>query len=276
MTRHSKVTDKVVPFRRRRFVARHRRRGSLSLLVRPFLVALGIVGLPLGMGQWVYSSPRFQVHNIELEGLDRVSGDWAEATLAGLKEKRLFDVSMTDVETLLAEHPWVASVEISKELPDRLRVRVRERQAVALLRNSDRRLEYLDTEGDPIMPFVAGQGPSDLPILSRAPAAQGLSTKPALALLSEIDRLRPDWSRGLSEVEMLNSEDFRLYTNAVPFPILVNSRRLETGIRQLERYLTDILVRYDGVRAVDLRFARQIVIQPASKPHSKREGHDHV
>ncbi len=109
-------------------------------------------------------------------------------------------------------------------------------------------------------------GVVDLPLISIAaqhpPADEEAAVlRPAVQLLSEIDEVGTSWIAGLSEVEVLGAEDFRLHTSALPFPVLVRIGTLNLKARRLEELLPHI-ERY-GAAAVDLRFARRIIVQPS-------------
>ena len=70
-------------------------------------------------------------------------------------------------------------------------------------------------------------------------------------------------------VEVLGGGDFRIFTAALPFPVLVSLGGVGRQVRKFKEVMPEIARRYDRVSAVDLRFSRQIVIQPAVEPRSQ-------
>ena len=88
------------------------------------------------------------------------------------------------------------------------------------------------------------------------------------AVAQELARLEPEWESGLSEIEIVGETDFRLFASFLPFPVLVSSDRLEEAVRNLRRFVPEVVRRYPKVGVIDLRFSRQIVIQPAVDPRS--------
>jgi cell division protein FtsQ len=251
------------PFRRRRFVAPHRRRSTLLLLARPFLMALLLVGVPVAGGAWVVTSPRFQLSNIEVSGTARVQPAEVREALEPLRGKHLLLVSLADVESRLSANHWIEGTNLRKKLPDSLVVEVRERRPVILLRREDG-LFYVDRSGT-VIDLYDPERETDLLLLSVAPGAR-LEVESALALAADLELVAPDWAAGLSEVELLGGGDFRLFTAAVPFPVLVSLGGVGRQVRKLKEVMPEIVRRYDRVSAVDLRFSRQIVIQPAVEP----------
>ena len=61
----------------------------------------------------------------------------------------------------------------------------------------------------------------------------------------------------------MGEEDFRLHTDALPFPLLVRSGQVKPKIERLVELLPELSRRYMRIEAVDLRFSRRIVVQPA-------------
>jgi cell division protein FtsQ len=252
--------DNVLPFRRRRDrTVRPRRRHPLRRLVRPLLLAFAIVGTPAAVVTWFLTSPRFALQQVSIATGERVTEEWVRQSLRPYAGDNLLQLPLDEVARTLEQHPWVASVDARKELPAKLAVNVVERREVALLRDG-RELHYLDAGGRTIAPFEPVDGNADLPIVTVG--AAGGHPGAATALLGELAGAVPEWYGGLSEIEVLGDEDFRIFTTAVPFPLLVRSGTLEEKARQLEEVLPQILARYGSVAAIDLRFARRIIVQP--------------
>jgi len=254
------------PFRRRRFVAPHRRRSLLLMLARPFLTALLLVGVPVAGGAWVITSPRFLLSNIVVSGTSRVQPAEVGEALRPLRGKHLLLVSLADVEGRLSENRWIEGANLRKKMPDSLVVEVKERQPVMLLRR-DEGLFYVDRSGTVIDLYDPARE-ADLLLLSIAPGGR-LEVEPALAVAAELELVAPEWASGLSEVEVLGGNDFRLFTAALPFPVLVSLGGVGRQVRKFREVMPEITRRYDRVVAVDLRFSRQIVIQPAADPRSQ-------
>ncbi len=253
---------------------RRSRRSLWLRLLKPFAVALLVVGLPAALAAWLMISPRFAVRELAVDTGERVSESWIREALAPVVGENLPLLPLARAERLLRRHPWVRGADLRKDLPARLRVRVTERRAVALLR-TDGELHYLDTEGLPIAELDPRAQVADLPLISVAdgglatassPVAEGdraATLRSAVRLLSEIDDVEPSWAAGLSEVEILGEEDFRVHTAKLSFPVLVRAGTLHLKARRLEALLPQIVERYGAAAAIDLRFARRIIVQPS-------------
>lgn len=251
-----------LPYRRRLFVARHRKRSPFVRLAKPFLGALLLVGSPAALTAWVLTAPEFRLRAVEIEGAARVPRAWVEAELVGLRGFQLFDISSELVEERLVSHPWIERARVRKRFPDQLRIELIERRPAALLRR-DGGLLFVDAQGVAFADFDPEIGPSDLLLLSGSSATDDLRL--AMRVAAVLDRVAPEWSVTLSEVEILNQRDFRLYCAALPFPLVVSSDRLEAGLGDLRDRLPEIEEHFDSVGAIDLRFERYIVIQPVKE-----------
>lgn len=285
-------------FRRGGKAVRRSRRDLRKRRLKSFTAALLLAAGPSAAVTWLMISPRFAVRELAVVTGERVPEGWVREALAPVVGQNLPRLPLAQAEQILRRHPWVRGADLRKDLPARLAVRVAERRAVAMLRAADG-LHYLDVRGERIAAFDPAAGRAvDLPLISvteamlpsreNEPAAhlasseEDASPRPAGAksmeavvlrsavqLLSEIDDVDPLWASGLSEIEILGEEDFRIHSSALPFPVLVRAGTLHQRARRLEELLPHIVERFGAVAAVDLRFARRIIMKPSADSGSR-------
>lgn len=263
--------EPVEVFRRAGAPPKRKRRNPFLALLRPLAVSLFLVALPAALVTWVLTSPRFDVRDVVVDaGTPRLPIPVVRAAAAAFAGENLVLLPLPRVEAALRRNPWVETVEIQKELPDRLRIRVTERRPVALLKQGSG-LAYADEKGRPIVPLAS---PADVeqarrsglvvvtfahPQLSKSSGVAG-----ALAVAGELGRVQPDWAGALQRIEVLGEQDFRLHTDRLRFPLLVTRGQVGPKVQRLVRLLPELDRRYPAIQAVDLRFSRRIVVQPAS------------
>ncbi len=279
----------VIPFRRPLGPPRRKRKSLWRKLIRPLGSALAILGVPLVGGLWVASAPQFALSEIAIEGAGRVSESWIRAQLAPLVGRNLPLLPLSAAAERLSGHPWVDSLEIAKELPGRLRVRVAERTPAVFLRSAGH-LYWADATGRSIAPLSAAEEarenarkqaltqPNDGPrrpggeskggdgflvVSFAAPVRNGVAR--ALRVAAELGRANPDWAARLTEIEVLGEEDFRLRIGVLPFPVLVRDGDVIDKVHRLEKLLPRLAEQYAELAAVDLRFSHRIVVQPAAE-----------
>ena len=256
-------------FRRADAPPRRKRRNPFVALLQPLAVSIGLVAVPAGLVTWIVTSPRFDLKNVAVEaGTPRVPAAVLREALAPFQGENLVLLPLANVEAAIRRNPWVDTVEIEKELPDRLRIEVTERRPVALLEKGAG-LVYADQEGKPIAPLA----PSELEAARKAKlvvvsfvhrelsASDGVEG--ALDVAGELGRVQPDWAAALSRIEVLGEQDFRLHTDALRFPLLVTRGQVGPKVEKLKDLLPELDRRYAAIQAVDLRFSRRIVVQPA-------------
>ncbi len=283
------ANGRVLDFRRRPAPPRRKRRSLWVALLRPLATAVTVVGLPLAVGGWVLTSPRFRLTDLTIDGARRVPAPRLYRALAPLRGKNLVRLPLSEVKSLLAAERWVDAVEIEKELPHRLRVRIRERRPAVLLETgleagleAERTgtaggdlpggaLAWGDEAGRPIAPVAAGEDTRGF-LLVRAGRSIPQAVAKALAVAAELRTASPDWAATLSRVDVLGEDDYRLVTRTLPFPLLVRRGQVAANVERLESLLPELGRRYTGLTAVDLRSAERLVIEPAAGPGAAKPG----
>jgi cell division septal protein FtsQ len=251
---------RVLPFRRPPAAVRVRRRNPWLALLLPGARVLVAVGVPVALALWLTSSPTFALARLEVAGNRHVERAWIEEALAPVAGENVLRLSLPAIEQRVRANPWVAEVRLEKRLPNALRLTIVERRPAALLR-SGTGFQILDERGRPVVPWKPGlDGPGLL--LVSVGASTDVDLAGALAIADELRRVAPEWSAGLSEVEALSEDEFRLYLAALPFPLVVRAGTLGERLPLLRPLLPELARRYAGVRSVDLRFAQRIVFQP--------------
>jgi cell division septal protein FtsQ len=262
---------RVLDFRRRGAPPRRKRKSLLVKLLKPLAAAVGLVALPAGVVAWVLTAPLFELREVDVRPVKgaptgRVSPDQVRQALSPFQGRNLVRLSLAEAAARVRSNPWIASVEIAKELPDRLRVRIAERKPIALLL-AGRDLVYADADGRAIAPVAT---PAELEAarkagllvvsFTRAPYPNGMAA--ALKVAAELGRVEPNWAAKLAQIEVLGEEDFRLRTDALPFPLVVKDGEVGPKVQRLVTLLPELSRRYPKIEAVDLRFSRRIVVQP--------------
>lgn len=260
--RSSLDIQRGLPYRRRLFVARHRKRSLWVRLLRPFSIAVLLVGSPAALAAWVLTSPEFTLREVAVEGADKVPADWVRAELEPLTGRSIVELPSESIERRLETHPWVHRAEVRKRLPDRLEVTLEERRPAALL-SRDGELHFLDADGVAFAPFDPDLSTGDLLLVSGSSRPEEL--RAAMTVAMRLVALDAELGSQLSEVEVLSERDFRLYSAALPFPLVVGADDLGRRLDSLRDVLPVLEDRLDAVGAIDLRFERTIVVQPAKE-----------
>jgi cell division protein FtsQ len=180
-------------------------------------------------------------------------------------------VPLEDRRAALEAIPWVAQAGVQRALPNRIRVELTERTPVAFLR-SPAGLALVDARGvileRPLQaefrfPVVAG--------LTEAmpPAQRELRMRLFVEFLKDVDLARPGAAEAVSEVNLADAEDLHATLTGLPGleqhpPLLV--RFGDKDFVNKYRLLVDNIAQWrqhtGRIESVDLRFARQVVVNP--------------
>ncbi len=155
LTRANQV---VIPRARRTRERRARRPDSSSkwrdMLIRKgtgtmfqiLLLLLGLGGLGLAY-RALTSTSAFQVKTLRIEGNVRVPPEEIQALVREATARGTLRTDLGELRDRLRQHPLIKDVEITRVLPDELRLRIRERVPVALVAQSHRTPVCVDEEG---------------------------------------------------------------------------------------------------------------------------------
>ena len=152
--------ERTLALARKRFVRRQWARRWLAW--RSIALAL-VVLAATGFGVWlVFFSSTLAVKGVRVEGTGVLDPRQVRRAAAVPTGTPLATVDLAAIAARVEKLPAVASVDVSRSWPDKVRVLVRERQAVAVVER-DVRLEGLDADGVVFRDYLSR--PRDLPVI---------------------------------------------------------------------------------------------------------------
>ncbi|MGB6200609.1 MAG: FtsQ-type POTRA domain-containing protein [Candidatus Acidiferrales bacterium] len=266
--------QKPVEVRRRNFGPKFGKK-SWPMYRRVFVGAAiaTVSGLVLGIAaHFLFFSPR-----VALASLDQVeiSGNRfvPAAAVASVFEpdlgRSILRIPLDARRQELDAMPWVESVVLQRVLPNRIRVQLTERVPVAFLRLPDD-LALIDANGvilerpieaDFHFPVVGGITDS----LASADRAQRMRN--FAEFLKDIELVRPNADDQVSEADLSDVQDIRASMIGLgDSPVLVHfgdsdfANRYRLLVENIDQWRSTA----GRVDSVDLRFARQVVVNPES------------
>ena len=175
-------------------------------------------------------------------------------------------------EQSLAAHPVIASARVTRRFPHTLRIRVVEKEPVALVADGTLRFATAGGELLPVDPFAV---PMDLPIVrgSLADSSAAAATRRVLAEVHRLGGVDPGFLSDVSEIALATDDStslILLHRRAeVVVPFGVSARR----IGELRRVIADVERRFPAApgpeyprHRIDLRFGDQVVVRPSTPP----------
>lgn len=143
---------------------------KFSLVVMAYLLVSALVGGSAGFGarkayDYLLQSPTFKVRDVEIIGANKLSKEEILRE-SGVKEgQSIFTIKVSDAVKKLSTNPWIKGVTVRKQFPDKVIIRVVEREAESLVRRGG--LWYLSAEGE-LFKLVEQGDPVDFPVITGA------------------------------------------------------------------------------------------------------------
>ena len=213
---------------------------------------------------------------IEIRGNRFVPPDAIVEKFSADMGRSVVRVPLTERREALESLPWVEQAHVQRVMPNRIRVEITERTPVAFLRTGsdlslvDAQGVILDrpVEGEFRFPVVSGIGEVDA---SRATREQRMNLY--VQFMKEIETVQPGADDHVSEADLSDASDLRATLTGLgaasgsASPILVHFGDSDFGNRYhlLAENIDQWRASAGSVDSVDLRFARQVVVNPESK-----------
>ena len=244
---------------RRRARRRARLRRLLPLLVLTAAAWFAVVVF----SHWLLTTPRFSVATVDVRGASRVPPARILAAAAVEPGTSLFRLDPRAIAGRVAAIPEIRRADVVREFPDRVVISVEERRPFTLLHAG--RLHWLDEEGRllgaspeavvPQVPVVSGLSDDELTSMKSAPSPKALA---AIALIRALLRTGSALAAEISEIDMSRPDGPLLYT-VDGVEVRLPAEEWEEQLVRLEGVLTQVADQ--DVRAVDLRFRDQVILQ---------------
>lgn len=209
----------------------------------------------------------FDVERAEVSGVQLLAPHEVLAASGLHAGQSVWDDAELWLEPLRA-HPVVRDVEIERSLPRTLRIRIEERQPVALVEAGA--LRPATAEGV-ILPVDPARAPLDLPLIRGALAGADTVDDPdvrfLLAETARLARLDPELLAGVSEIRRSGSGDLVLILARPAAELLLPPGAGPDRLRQLRAVLNDVTGRaavQPGAAQrvlVDVRYLDQIIVR---------------
>lgn len=240
-------------------------------------VALALVALALAASAFLAlyrygaHSWRFQVDSsdqVDIEGIHKVSRAQVLEVMGGDIGRNVFFVPLSERKQQLEQIPWVESATVMRLLPNRLKVEIRERAPVAFVQVGSK-IELIDGGGVVMDLPAGGLRQYSFPVIVGMGESEPLSTRAArmkiyLGLVRELDSTGAHYSQDLSEVDLSDPEDVKVTTADPGGEVLVHlgSQNFLSRYQVFVTHLQEWRTQYEHLQSVDLRYERQVILNP--------------
>jgi len=271
--------------RRNAYKGRHTNRlsAALSRILKStkivlVLAAFGLFNLMLIFGHdWITQTDRLGIQAISVTGCERLTPEIV-IVQAGLTEARnILTVNLTTTRKRLLAHPWIADVQVTRDIPDRLHIHIFEHRCIAVLDLGRRFLMSAEghvfkelTPGEtPDVPVVSGLRYTDLGLHTEAPSMimrsvmkilKPRSRSSRLDLVAQIREIQADPALGLTIFITDARQSQGYHTVMLGFD---DFDEKYAALQRIDAYL-EKSPRYAGYRSIDLNNLNRIVVNPVT------------
>jgi cell division septal protein FtsQ len=228
--------------------------------------ALALLGFELY--QFCASRTFLQVARINVHNNSRLSRDEVIA-LAGVKPgDDMLGIRLNRVVELVARNPWVEEVKVRRNLPETLRIEIRERVPKGIVNMGY--LYYCDTKGEIFKPLNDGDS-LDFPVITgiteedagRDPAGTKLAMTAALQLMDLLDRNRTITLKDVSEIHYDKGFGFTIFTATGGVAVRLGKDDYEAKLARLDRIFPDLQGTLLSLEYIDLDYPDKIIVKKA-------------
>jgi len=260
-------TQKRVPVRRGALPKKAAGRIKLVLFLCGSMVLMGTgYGLLYRYGTHSWRFRLESSDHISLQGLQNVSRGQVMDVFGVDLGRNVFFVPLDERKKQLEEIPWVESAAVSRLLPDRLTVYIRERTPVAFVQIGSR-IGLIDVRG--VLMDLPRNARYSFPVIRGVGDAEPISTRTARIkiysrLVRELDADGAHYSKDLSEVDLSDPEDVKVTTSDPAGAVLIHlgSEQFFERYKLYMAHLQEWRQQFHRLESVDLRYDRQIIVNP--------------
>ena len=245
-------------------VARIRRNQNRIHVQRVLRIARNVTFalLAIVVGMWIYrrtqSDARFAIRAVEMAGIVHTPRTEIDRITARYVGVNLFQVDIARVQRDLRAISWIERIDIEKKLPDVLRIRVTEREPIALA-VSGSQIRYVDAEGVAFAALSPTVGNPDLPLVS---GAKGAELERCVDLLRDLSRTDAEVYSRISEVKPVAPDGYALFDRELAAFVYAKRDGISSRWRALHAVARAEGYRRGDIAYADVRFSDRIVIKP--------------
>ena len=202
-------------------------------------IAVAVIAFIWGLerGTRLLLASHLELNTIEVQGCHRTDKQQIMEAAALPLKTPVFQLDLKEIAQRVEALSWVRSCEVRRVLPDKLSVRVTERQPVALIRMDT--LYYVDEDGTPFTEPALGE-PLDYPILTGW-ESQGRKNGEgkeligeALWLIREVQEHPHLSQEGISEINFNAFGTMTIFTTKEGIMIYMSRGDVGNKVRRLE------------------------------------------
>lgn len=203
----------------------------------------------------------FRVRSVVITGNEHLTDDELKGMAGISSEENLFRMSSSRIASKLAASPWIRSVAVRKEFPDRLLIQISEAEPFALLEMKGK-LFIVDDRGA-MLEELRNIAVPFLPVILSNPYQEKEAFLEAITLAKVIK------NTGLmsrkDHIEIISHKPQEMSVNIDGIVVKIGAGDYEDKLAGLADIEQEIKQRNISVDYIDLRFANRVLVSPVNE-----------
>jgi len=244
-------------------------------------ICLALAGLLVWIVAYAYSSDRFLLNTITINGCRHLDCRGLEAAIRRDFPKHILQIDLKPLQQRIESETWTRRAEIRRILPSELVIYVQERTPIVILELRGE-LMLADEDGILLDKYDTHYGKLDVPVFKGilGDNADGYRqyqeenserVRLGLRMLAELESGSPEYTRSISEVDLSDKSNVRIMlvddTAEIQFGDRDFLKRFNKLIANMNQY-RELKNQYGEFASVDLRFESQIAYRRRNIPGS--------
>lgn len=203
----------------------------------------------------------FRVRSVVITGNEHLTDEELKGMAGISTDENLFRMSSSRISSKLAASPWIRSVAVRKEFPDRLLIQITEAEPFALL-DMKGKLFIVDDRGT-MLEELRNIAVPFLPVILSNPYQEKEAFLEAITLAKAIKNTG-SLSRK-DHIEIISHKPQEMSVNIDGLVVKIGAGEYEDKLARLADIEQEIKQRNISVDYIDLRFANRVLVSPVNQ-----------
>ena len=203
----------------------------------------------------------FPLRSVVITGNEHLTDDELKSMAGITSDENLFRTLSSRISSKLAASPWIRSVAVRKEFPDRLLIQISEAEPFALL-DMKGKLFIVDDRGT-MLEELRNIAVPFLPVIMSNPYQEKEAFLEAITLAKVIKN--PGLLSRKDHVEIISHKPQEMSVNMDGIVVKVGAGEYEDKLVRLADIEQEIKQRNISVDYIDLRFANRVLVSPVNQ-----------
>ncbi len=205
-----------------------------------------------------YENNLFKIKKISILGNEYISNQKIISVLKYNPKKSIFEFNVNNAKTNIEKIPFINNVQIHLELPDELKIRIKERKPIALILNNNQK-QFIDYENNFLPVDTKSINHFPVPILNIKDIS--INKNQSVSIIKYLYKYYNKMYDNISEISESHSA-ITLITDSRT-KIFINPNMVINNLNKLKKFeeSIDMIKKINDYRYINLKFNNQIVVK---------------